>query len=58
VALRARYESLNERLVWLDVPYLGLSGTDLRRRVHAGLPIRYLVPPKVEEFIREHRLYR
>jgi len=58
VALRARYESLNERLVWLDAPYLGLSGTDLRRRVHAGLPIRYLVPPKVEEFIREHRLYR
>ncbi len=58
VALRARYESLNERLVWLDVPYLGLSGTDLRRRVHAGLPIRYLVPPKVEEYIREHGLYR
>ncbi len=58
VALRARYETLQERLVWLDVPYLGLSGMDLRRRVRAGLPIRYLVPPKVEAFIREHGLYR
>ncbi len=58
VALRAKYEALGERLVWLDVPYLNLSSTDLRRRVHAGLPIRYLVPPVVEAYIEAQGLYR
>lgn len=57
VALRAKYEALAERLVWLDVPYLNLSSSDLRRRVHLGLPIRYLVPPAVEAYIREQGLY-
>jgi len=48
---------IRERLHWLDVPMLDISSTDLRRRVHDGLPIRYLVPPAVEEYIREHRLH-
>lgn len=58
VALRARYEALNERLVWLDVPTLNISSSDLRRRVHAGLPIRYLVPSAVEAYIQAQGLYR
>lgn len=49
---------LRERLAWLDVPRLDISSTDLRRRVRAGLPLRYLVPPQVEAYIREHRLYQ
>ncbi len=47
-----------ERLTWLDAPHLEISGTDLRRRVAAGLPIRYLVPASVERYVRDHRLYR
>lgn len=46
------------RVHWLDAPLLDVSSTDLRRRVRAGLPIRYLVPPAVEDYVREHQLHR
>ena len=48
---------LRERLVWLDAPALDIAASDLRRRVREGLPIRYLVPPPVEAYIHEYRLY-
>lgn len=56
-ALEKAIPGVRERLVWLDTPRLDISGTDLRRRVRRGLPLRYLVPPAVEEYIRQHRLY-
>ena len=46
-----------ERLVWLDVPHLDVSSSGLRQRVRAGLPLRYLVPLAVEDYIRCHHLY-
>ncbi len=46
------------RLVWLDMPPVGISATLVRERVRAGRSIRYLVPPQVEEYIRSHGLYR
>jgi nicotinate-nucleotide adenylyltransferase len=49
---------IGERLAWLDTPHLDISGTELRRRVREGLPIRYLVPPTVRRYVREHGLYR
>ena len=49
---------LADRLVWLDVPPVQYSATDLRRRVREGLPLRYLVPPPVGAYIHEHGLYR
>jgi len=48
---------LRERLVWLDAPCLDIAASDMRRRAREGLPLRYLVPPPVEVYIREHRLY-
>ncbi|MGB9775659.1 MAG: nicotinate-nucleotide adenylyltransferase [Anaerolineae bacterium] len=57
-ALEREIPGIGERLVWLDAPRLDLSATDLRRRVREGLPIRYLVPPAVEVYIREHHLYK
>jgi nicotinate-nucleotide adenylyltransferase len=55
--LEREVPGVRERVVWLDAPRLDLSATDLRRRVREGLPIRYLVPPAVEAYIREHHLY-
>jgi nicotinate-nucleotide adenylyltransferase len=49
---------IRDRLVLLDAPYLEISGTDLRRRVRQGLPIRYLVPPAVERYVYERGLYQ
>ena len=40
------------------MPEIGLSGTDIRRRVAAGLSIRYRTPRAVEKYIETHGLYR
>lgn len=52
-----RYPILRERVTLLEGPHLNISASELRRRVRQGLPIRYLLPDPVEEYIRAHRLY-
>ncbi len=44
--------------VYLDVPRIDISSSDIRRRVRCGEPIRYLVPDAVAEYIEAHHLYR
>ena len=46
------------RVALLDLAPLGVSSSDLRRRVAARRPIRYLVPQRVEQYILETGLYR
>jgi nicotinate-nucleotide adenylyltransferase len=53
-----RLPGVRERVVWLAMPLLGISGSDIRQRVREGRSIRYLVPPAVEDYIHRHRLYR
>ncbi len=48
----------NERVSWLEAPGLHIASRDLRARLSQGLPVRYLVPDEVREFIEEHDLYR
>lgn len=45
------------RVTVLDGPPVGVSSSQVRARVAAGLPIRYLVPEAVEEFIARRGLY-
>jgi nicotinate-nucleotide adenylyltransferase len=42
----------------VEMPEVGISSTEIRRRVAAGLSIRYQTPRAVEEYIRAHGLYR
>ena len=42
---------------WLDIPFLDISGTELRRRAAAGYSLRFLVREQVREYIDLHRLY-
>jgi nicotinate-nucleotide adenylyltransferase len=46
------------RVHLVDVPEIGISSRDLRRRVADGRPIRFQVPRSVEDYIRRHGLYR
>ncbi len=46
------------RIEYIEVPALAISSTDLRARVFAGRPIRYLTPESVGRYIQKRRLYR
>ncbi len=46
-----------ERVRYLDMPLIQVSSSAVRRRVSDGVPIRYLVPDKVVEYIATHELY-
>jgi nicotinate-nucleotide adenylyltransferase len=41
----------------VEVPAIDISSTDLRRRVHKGEPIDFMVPSEVAAYIRDHGLY-
>jgi len=43
---------------FFEIPEVGVSSREIRRRVAAGEPILDLVPPRVAELIDELRLYR
>jgi nicotinate-nucleotide adenylyltransferase len=47
----------DDRAVFFDMPRLDVSSTLIRSRVADGLPIRYLVPDKVANYIGAQSLY-
>ena len=58
--LAGRLSSLRgaaEKVRFFDMPRIDVSSTLVRARVAAGLPIRYLVPDGVAEYIAEVGLY-
>lgn len=53
----ARHEFM--RMVkFINVPNIGISSSDIRRRLKLGRSIRYLVPAEVERYIQRKGLYR
>jgi nicotinate-nucleotide adenylyltransferase len=45
------------RIRYLDMPMMQVSSSGIRRRVAEGLPIRYLVPDRVANYIGTNDLY-
>lgn len=50
--------SLRRRVVFLRPPRIGISSTEIRRRVRRGLPVRYWIPDAVLRYVTRHGLYR
>jgi len=46
-----------KNIVYLQTPMLEISSSRLREWARAGKSIKYLVPAKVEEYIKQHHLY-
>jgi nicotinate-nucleotide adenylyltransferase len=56
--LVARFGDRADRIVAVETVPLAHSASAVRARASAGRSIRYLVPPAVEAYICDHRLYR
>ena len=56
--LDRRVPGLGGRVVWLEMPHIDVSATELRRLAAEGADLRDRTPASVEAYIREHRLYR
>jgi nicotinate-nucleotide adenylyltransferase len=48
----------NQRVTTVEMPLIDISGTELRRRVRASEPVRYLVPEGVSDYIEQNGLYQ
>ena len=55
--LLAQFPKLRDSAVWMGQSPVDISSTGIRRRLSCGRSVRCLVPERVEEYIREHRLY-
>jgi nicotinate-nucleotide adenylyltransferase len=56
--LEAALPGARERADIVRIPGVDISAAELRARVRAGQPIRYLTPPAVEQYIQEKGLYQ
>ncbi len=56
IATVERIEAMQRHAV--EMPAIGLSGSDIRSRVAAGQSIRYRTPRAVEKYIETHGLYK
>ncbi|HMS84567.1 MAG TPA: nicotinate-nucleotide adenylyltransferase [Nitrospira sp.] len=45
-------------LTCLDIPPCLISASEVRKRVQCGLPLANMLPPSVESYILQHRLYQ
>jgi GTP-binding protein len=57
-SLEPSIPGITKSVVWLDIPPIDSSSSDIRDRVARGLSIRGLVPDNVASYIKENKLYR
>jgi len=49
--------SFNQEIQVLDIRNLAISSSDIRYRFGNNLPVNYLIPEAVEQFIKENQIY-
>lgn len=57
-ALESSVPGVTRSVVWLDIPPMDISSSDIRDRVAQGMSINGMVPDEVESYIKENKLYR
>jgi nicotinate-nucleotide adenylyltransferase len=55
--LEAEIPGLASRTDWIDTPLVGISASDIRRRVREGRFIKYMLPSDVESYVYSAGLY-
>jgi nicotinate-nucleotide adenylyltransferase len=64
IAVRPGFDQLDlknrfvKKSIVVKITGLDISSSELRNRIRKGKSIKYLVPLKVEQYIRKKRLYR
>ena len=56
-SLESAIPGISQRVIFVDVPQIDISATQIRQRVAQGASIRYIIPETVERYILEHKLY-
>ncbi len=51
------HRSVLAKATWLSMPTMDISSTDIRSRISAGMPYRFLVPEGVREIVQAEGLY-
>jgi len=54
---RSDVEATEIPFIWLDMPVVAISATDVRDRAESGKSYRFLVRPNVYRYIESNRLY-
>ena len=42
----------------MEITHLEISSSDIRKRIKSGVPIKYLLPKRVGNYIQKHKLYK
>ena len=57
-AIESHAPTSRPEITVMNIPALAISSTDIRTRVAAGRPIRYLVPEGVKSYVEKAGIYR
>ena len=49
--------SKHHNIIWVDAPLIEISSSYIRNSIASGKQVRYLLPPKVNEYIEEMHFY-
>jgi len=55
---RGKQNKFYRAAIFLKSPFIQISGSIIRKKTHDNLPINFLVPEKVQDYILKHKLYK